>query len=282
MSALLAYHYTPQAMLERALAAGSLKAVFQPVVRLDTFEVVAHEGLSRCAFMPGNFSILDLLDLARMEGRLADVELHAARTVCNTFDAMRGQGRLLVNLSAHAILNDALRPDDVLATLSTSGLDPARVTIEVTERDVVEDPARLAHALGYLRAHGVRIALDDFGTGYSSLSYLNRFSVDTLKVDRSFIQAIPEDRSVCVMVSAIVNLARSLGLTVVVEGTEREEQIAWLAALGPVEAQGFLFSRPVPADGVQALLDRFGVCGWPVGRAPRGRKDAALSGERGG
>jgi EAL domain-containing protein (putative c-di-GMP-specific phosphodiesterase class I) len=121
------------------------------------------------------------------------------------------------------------------------------------------------------------------------LSYLNRFSVDTLKVDRSFIQAIPEDRSVCVMVSAIINLARSLGLTVVVEGTEKEEQIAWLAALGPIEAQGFLFSRPVPADGVQALLDRFGVCGWPAGKAPRRRSghgkepsSTALSDERGG
>jgi EAL domain-containing protein (putative c-di-GMP-specific phosphodiesterase class I) len=85
-------------------------------------------------------------------------------------------------------------------------------------------------------------------------------------------------------VSAIVNLARSLGLTVVVEGTEREEQIAWLAALGPVEAQGFLFSRPVPADGVQTLLDRFGVCGWLRESAPRGRREpssTALSDERG-
>ncbi|HEY4298595.1 MAG TPA: EAL domain-containing protein, partial [Paraburkholderia sp.] len=112
-----------------------------------------------------------------------------------------------------------------------------------------------------LKRLGVRIALDDFGTGYSSLSYLNRFSVDTLKVDRSFIQAIPGDRSVCVMVTAIVNLARSLGLTVVVEGTETEEQIAWLAALGHIEAQGFLFSRPVPVEAIPALLERFGVCG---------------------
>lgn len=101
-----------------------------------------------------------------------------------------------------------------------------------------------------LKKLGIRIALDDFGTGYSSLSYLHRFSVDTLKVDRSFVQAIPNDRSVCVMVSSIVHLARSLGLTVVVEGTETEEQITWLAALGEIEAQGFLFSRPVPADAI--------------------------------
>ena len=133
-------------MLERALAAGSLTPVFQPVVRVDTLEVVAHEGLSRCAFMHGPFSILDLLDLARIEGRLAEVELHCARTICHAFAAHADTGRLLVNLSAHAVLQDALRPDDVLFALTASGLDPARVTIEVTERDVVENPARLAHA----------------------------------------------------------------------------------------------------------------------------------------
>jgi EAL domain-containing protein (putative c-di-GMP-specific phosphodiesterase class I) len=127
----------------------------------------------------------------------------------------------------------------------------------------------------------VSIALDDFGTGYSSLSYLNRFSVDTLKVDRSFVQAIPADRSVCVMVSAIVNLARSLGLTVVVEGTETEEQIAWLSALGNIQAQGFLFSRPVPADGISTLLDRFGVCGMrePLAVYGSGSSQKSTSGQ---
>jgi EAL domain-containing protein (putative c-di-GMP-specific phosphodiesterase class I) len=129
---------------------------------------------------------------------------------------------------------------------------------------MMEFPDLVAEKITALKRLGVRIALDDFGTGYSSLSYLNRFAVDTLKVDRSFIQAIPHDRSVCVMVSAIVNLARSLGLTVVVEGTETDEQIAWLSRLGPVEAQGFLFSRPVPAEGVQALLDRFGICSFDI------------------
>jgi EAL domain-containing protein (putative c-di-GMP-specific phosphodiesterase class I) len=112
---------------------------------------------------------------------------------------------------------------------------------------------------------------------------LNRFAVDTLKVDRSFVQAIPGDRSVCMMVSAIVNLARSLGLTVVVEGTETEEQIAWLSSLGSIEAQGFLFSRPVPAEAVPALIERFGVCtlreaARPAsGAAPNAATDASGS-----
>jgi EAL domain-containing protein (putative c-di-GMP-specific phosphodiesterase class I) len=144
--------------------------------------------------------------------------------------------------------------------IEETGIPAHRLELEITETAMMEYPELVSEKIVALKRLGVSIALDDFGTGYSSLSYLNRFSVDTLKVDRSFVQAIPADRSVCVMVSAIVNLARSLGLTVVVEGTETEEQIAWLSALGNIQAQGFLFSRPVPADGIAALLERFGVC----------------------
>jgi len=151
--------------------------------------------------------------------------------------------------------------------IEESGISARRLELEITETAMMEYPELVSEKIFALKRLGVRIALDDFGTGYSSLSYLNRFSVDTLKVDRSFVQAIPGDRSVCVMVTAIVNLARSLGLTVVVEGTETEEQIAWLAALGHIEAQGFLFSRPVPVDAIPALLERFGVCGMN-GRRP--------------
>ncbi|RDJ00125.1 EAL domain-containing protein [Dyella solisilvae] len=246
MSANLAYHYAPKAMLERALAAGSLNAVFQPVVRLDTLEVVAHEGLSRCAFMPGNFSILDLLDLARMEGRLAEVELHAARTVCGTFGRVGGPGRLLVNLSAHAILNDVLRPDEVLAALDASGLDPARVTIEVTERDVVENPARLAHALGYLRAHGVRIALDDFGNGHSNFEMWNEIHPDVVKIDRYLVHGLSRSAGRLAIVRSLCQVAETLGTDLVGEGVEDPADLRVLRDLGIPYAQGFLIGRPAP------------------------------------
>jgi EAL domain-containing protein (putative c-di-GMP-specific phosphodiesterase class I) len=162
-------------------------------------------------------------------------------------------------------------------------LPARRLELEITETAMMEYPDLVSEKIVALKRLGVRIALDDFGTGYSSLSYLNRFAVDTLKVDRSFVQAIPGDRSVCMMVSAIVNLARSLGLTVVVEGTETEEQIAWLSSLGNIEAQGFLFSRPVPAEAVPALIERFGVCtlldaGGPAsGAAPNAAANATGS-----
>jgi EAL domain-containing protein (putative c-di-GMP-specific phosphodiesterase class I)/GGDEF domain-containing protein len=231
-------------MLERALAAGSLQPVFQPVVRVDTLEVVAHEGLSRCAFMPGQLSILDLLDLARMEGRLAELELHAARTLCSAFEAQAAPGRLLVNLSAHAILHDTLRPHDVLLALSACGLDPARVTIEVTERDVVESPARLAHALGYLRAHGIRIALDDFGNGHSNFEMWNEIHPDVVKIDRYLINGVSRSAGRLAIVRSLCQVAESLGTDLVGEGVEDPADLRVLRDLGIPYAQGFLIGRP--------------------------------------
>ncbi|WP_430388312.1 EAL domain-containing protein [Dyella sp. 20L07] len=239
-------------MLELALAAGGLTPVFQPLVRVDTFEVVAHEGLSRCAFGDGNFSILDLLDLARNEGRLAEVELHAARTICRAFAAHGASGRLLVNLSAHAILQDSLRPDDVLATLSASGLDPARVTIEVTERDVVENPARLAHALGYLRAHGMRIALDDFGNGHSNFEMWNEIHPDIVKIDRYLINGLSRSAGRLAIVRALCQVAETLGTELVGEGVEDPADLHLLRDLGIPYAQGFLIGRPAPAPAQEA------------------------------
>lgn len=273
MSVSLAYTHKPHAMLERALLAGSLKPVFQPVVRVDTLEVVAHEGLSRCAFMPGNISILDLLDMARMEGRLAELELHAARTLCRAFEAQAAPGRLLVNLSAHAILHDSLRPDDVLEAVSSCGLDPARVTIEVTERDVVESPARLAHALGYLRAHGMRIALDDFGNGHSNFEMWNEIHPDVVKIDRYLIHGLSRSAGRLAIVRSLCQVAESLGTDLVGEGVEDPADLRVLRDLGIPYAQGFLLGRPaehavheVSAEARQVLR----TAAVPVLPRPRG------------
>lgn len=272
MSANLAYYDTPHTMLERALAGGGLIPVFQPLVRVDTFEVVAHEGLSRCAFMPGNFSILDLLDLARMEGRLADVELHAARTLCHAFATHGSAGRLLVNLSAHAILQDTLRPDDVLSTIVASGLDPARVTIEVTERDVVENPARLAHALGYLRAHGMRIALDDFGNGHSSFEMWNEIHPDIVKIDRYLINGLSRSAGRLAIVRALCQVAETLGTELVGEGVEDPADLRVLRDLGIPYAQGFLIGRPAPEPVSEASLEAQQVLRTPsIAVLPRPR-----------
>ena len=278
--------------LRIALTEQQLFLVYQPKIDLTRRCITGFEALVRWnhpqhGLIPAN----EFIPVAESTGLIVAVGDFVIHTACAQLAQWQRAGytglSLAVNISAVQFWRGDLL-ETVARAIQASGIPPDKLELEITETVMVEYPELVQEKIVALKGLGVRIALDDFGTGYSSLSYLNRFSVDTLKVDRSFIQAVPEDRSVCVMVSAIINLARSLGLTVVVEGTEREEQIAWLAALGPVEAQGFLFSRPVPGDGVQALLDRFGVCGWPMGRAARERKNlgqepssTALTDERG-
>ncbi|KND61829.1 diguanylate cyclase/phosphodiesterase (GGDEF & EAL domain) with PAS/PAC sensor(s) [Candidatus Burkholderia verschuerenii] len=276
--------------LRVALTEEQLFLVYQPKIDLTRRCITGFEALVRWnhpqhGLIPAN----EFIPVAESTGLIVTVGDFVIHTACKQLAQWQRDGytglSLAVNISAVQFWRGDLL-ETVARAIAATGIPPGKLELEITETVMVEYPELVQEKIVALKRLGVRIALDDFGTGYSSLSYLNRFSVDTLKVDRSFIQAIPEDRSVCVMVSAIINLARSLGLTVVVEGTEREEQIGWLASLGPVEAQGFLFSRPVPVDGVQALLDRFGVCGWPRGAAPRSRTEpssnTALSDERGG
>ena len=272
--------------LRVALAQDQLFLAYQPKIDLTRRCITGFEALARWnhpqhGLIPAN----EFIPVAESTGLIVPIGDFVIHTACRQLAVWQSQGydglSLAVNISAVQFWRGDLL-ETVAAAIRESGIAPGKLELEITETVMMEFPDIVAEKISALKRLGVRIALDDFGTGYSSLSYLNRFAVDTLKVDRSFIQAIPHDRSVCVMVSAIVNLARSLGLTVVVEGTETEEQVAWLSRLGPIEAQGFLFSRAVPADGVQALLDRFGVCGLglmadvaalPLGEAPSNAVD---------
>jgi diguanylate cyclase (GGDEF)-like protein len=250
--------------LRVALAGKQLFLAYQPKIDLARRCITGFEALARWnhpqhGLIPAN----EFIPVAESTGLIVPIGDFVIHTACRQLAVWQKQGydslSLAVNISAVQFWRGDLL-ETVAMAISENGIAAEKLELEITETVMMEYPELVSEKISALKRLGVRIALDDFGTGYSSLSYLNRFSVDTLKVDRSFVQAIPHDRGVCVMVSAIVNLARSLGLTVVVEGTETEEQITWLSALGPVEAQGFLFSRAVPAEGVQALLDHFGVC----------------------
>jgi EAL domain-containing protein (putative c-di-GMP-specific phosphodiesterase class I) len=251
--------------LRVALADQQLFLAYQPKIDLARRCITGFEALVRWnhpqhGLIPAN----EFIPVAESTGLIVPIGDFVIRTACRQLAQWQQQGydtlSLAVNISAVQFWRGDLF-ETISQAIEETGISARRLELEITETAMMEYPDLVSEKIFALKRLGVRIALDDFGTGYSSLSYLNRFSVDTLKVDRSFVQAIPGDRSVCVMVTAIVNLARSLGLTVVVEGTETEEQIAWLAALGHIEAQGFLFSRPVPADAIPALLERFGVCG---------------------
>ena len=266
--------------LRVALAEGQLFLAYQPKIDLTRRCITGFEALVRWnhpqhGLIPAN----EFIPVAESTGLIVPIGDFVIETACRQLAQWQHQGydtlSLAVNISAVQFWRGDLY-ETISHAIEESGISARRLELEITETAMMEYPELVSEKIFALKRLGVRIALDDFGTGYSSLSYLNRFSVDTLKVDRSFIQAIPGDRSVCVMVTAIVNLARSLGLTVVVEGTETEEQIAWLAALGHIEAQGFLFSRPVPVDAIAALLERFGVCGQTV-RRPAHATDSASS-----
>jgi EAL domain-containing protein (putative c-di-GMP-specific phosphodiesterase class I) len=164
-----------------------------------------------------------------------------------------GDVKVAVNLSAAQ-----LRMRDFTARLADlvaeTGIDPERFELEITEGLLLGDDAQTHEALRRIRAMGFRIALDDFGTGYSSLSYLQRYPIDKIKIDRSFITNLGIDNDAEAVVSAIVKLARALGLSVIAEGVETETQRVRLTAAGCSEVQGFLFGKPAPAGAITALL----------------------------
>jgi EAL domain-containing protein (putative c-di-GMP-specific phosphodiesterase class I) len=159
------------------------------------------------------------------------------------------QGSVEVNLSARQI-DDPRIVATVEEILTRTGLPPEHLTLEITESALMEDAASALGVLRALKELGVLLAIDDFGTGYSSLSYLQRFPLDILKVDRMFVESLGSDADGEEIVSAVINLAHALGLQVVAEGVETTEQLQILRSLGCDLAQGFLFSKPLPAADV--------------------------------
>jgi EAL domain-containing protein (putative c-di-GMP-specific phosphodiesterase class I) len=160
-----------------------------------------------------------------------------------------------VNLSAHQVQDDNIL-DDVCEALEGSGLAARALVLEVTETALIEDLNPAGATLATLRHLGLRIAVDDFGTGYSSLAYLSNFPLDIIKLDKSFVDRVASNAEGERMVRAVVDLARTLGLTAIAEGVEQRNQALALEHLGCQLAQGFLFARPMPANELSALLER--------------------------
>lgn len=155
--------------------------------------------------------------------------------------------RVAVNVSAQQFRSQDL-PRVIRTTLDETGLGPEALEIELTESTLMQDPEGTAQTLRDISSLGVSISIDDFGTGYSSLAYLMRFNIDKLKIDRSFVRDIAQDPDAAAIVSAIIALAHTLRMSVVAEGVETGEQLAYLRRQQCDAAQGYLFSRPVPAD----------------------------------
>jgi len=170
-------------------------------------------------------------------------------------DAARWSGLYVsVNLSPVQVRDRAFI-DLVSLVLKETGFEPSRLILEMTETVLIENPDETRARLEELRALGVRLALDDFGSGYSSLSYLQKLPFDKLKVDRSFVTALDQSANGGVIIQAIVALSRALGMGVVIEGVETEEQRVLLRLAGCNEMQGYLFAKPTTRDGIDRLVD---------------------------
>lgn len=238
-----------ESALHGALERDELHLVFQPVVRSSDRSVVGLEALLRWESPTlGTVPPARFIPQLERNGLIVPIGRWVLATACREVAAMPPRGaqpmRLAVNVSARQLLHRDFVPD-VKAVLEDSGLDAGRLELEITESVLIENAEVASDVLRELRLLGVRIAADDFGTGYSSLSYLWKLPFSTLKIDRSFVTAMTDDDQVRVIIGSILNLASSLGLTVVAEGIEMAEQFEALRKLECPLIQGYWTGRPM-------------------------------------
>jgi EAL domain-containing protein (putative c-di-GMP-specific phosphodiesterase class I) len=226
---------------------------YQPIVSLVDQRLQGFEALVRWNHPNlGEVEPLRFIPIAEETGFIVPLGRWVLVEACEQLAAWGEESdqplTLSVNLSRRQLSSPHLT-DEVRTALALSAIDPSQLMLEVTESVLMEDPVRATQALFELRALGIRIAVDDFGTGYSSLSHLQRFPVDVLKIDRSFIEPLARrDEESMALVTAILGLASTLGLEVIAEGIEHQSQLHHLVELGCLTGQGFLMARPLGRD----------------------------------
>ncbi len=251
---------TAEEHIRAALEAGEFRLHYQPVVDLTTGRVVGAEALLRwMSLTRGTMSPSEFIPILEETGLIVPVGTWVLEEACREVTRLRRilgvdvPFTLTVNVSARQIAQ-ADFADVVANALQAAGVGHGQIHLEITEGALMHDVASAWTVLRQAKALGVKLALDDFGTGYSSLSYVRQFSLDMLKIDKSFVDGIetsPEDRAI---VQHVVAMATALGMTTVAEGVERPEQLAWLRRLGCRLAQGYVLSRPLSADDLEKLL----------------------------
>lgn len=248
--------------LRSAVAHGELAVYYQPIVSLEQLRVVGFEALMRW-FHParGLIGPDDFIPLAEESGTIGGLTWWIMREACRQTCQWQKSDPTLAELSVSVNVSTRLfsEPDFAARTaaiLDETGLAPSALHLEITENALLEHEAETLRELSALQKLGVKLHLDDFGTGYSSLSYLNLFAYDTLKIDRSFVAASGNTVRDRRLVDALINLGRVLDMTVIAEGVETQEQAQKLRDLKCCMAQGFWFSKPLPAESAAALLAR--------------------------
>ncbi len=244
--------------LRRALALREFELHYQPQIDLESDTVVGFEALLRWRHpVRGLVSPVDFIPLAEEIGLILSLGEWVMREAC--LEAMRWPAdvSVAVNVSPHQFEDTARLVEMVSRALSCSGLPGHRLEIEITESVLLRNEKTVLAALHRIRAMGVRVAMDDFGTGYSSLSQLHSFPFDKIKIDRSFVKENGDISGQNAIIRAITALGVSLGMATIAEGVETSDQLARIRAEGCTSVQGYLFSKPVPVEQVDALLAKF-------------------------
>src|ERR1700739_484404 len=240
--------------IRRALTTGSFQLAYQPLHSSQDGKILGFEALLRWPEGWSPQSPAVFIPIAEESGLINPIGAWVLQSACRSAANWANPLRVAVNLSPVQF-----RHGDIVSVveeaLRSSGLDPERLEVEVTESLWIQDPDCVFDQLGRLRRMGVTIALDDFGTGYSSFAYLWKFPFDTVKIDRSFVSEMETEPKAAVIVNTIMGLGKSLGLTITAEGVETPTQAKILREAGCDQAQGFLFGRPLPAASADALAN---------------------------
>lgn len=249
--------------MRNALARDEFLLHYQPRVDTKTGRIVGVEALVRWKHPEKGMIPPDaFIPLAEETGLIVPIGERVLRTACSQAKAWQDAGlpriKVSVNVSCRQFMHDNLIAS-IRGILRETGLEPCYLELEITESVIMHDPERVIILLKELKGMGISIAIDDFGTGYSSLSHLKRLPADILKVDKSFISGICESKSDETLIATIISMGHNLGLGLVAEGVEKEEQLEFLEKSDCQEVQGYYFSRPLPAESLQALLATGGI-----------------------
>jgi diguanylate cyclase (GGDEF)-like protein/PAS domain S-box-containing protein len=241
--------------LRQAIADDALAIEYQPLVELSTSRVAGVEALVRWSRRGEQVPTAEFLSIAEESGLIVALGDWVLREACQQAARWRAEG-WLIGLSVNFSLRQVSAPrfaESVLTALDDCGLPRSALTLEVTERVLIEVAGPILDELGRLRQLGVRLAIDDFGTGYASLAYLRELPVDIIKIDPSFVAGLGTDGTLAMLTRTIVQVGHDLGIEIVAEGIDRPEQLELLRAMGCGLGQGFLVAKPMTAPGVEAF-----------------------------
>lgn len=253
------YRFQVEQYLREAIEKQQLTLVYQPQINVSTGEIIGVEALSRW-YHPvlGHVSPIDFIDTAERIGMIKPLTEWVLTTACSMAVAWREQGfhnlRMAVNISPSHFLDEAIVPL-ISRTISETRITPANLELEVTESVVQTDQRNLSIFKG-LKNLGIKLAIDDFGIGYSSFASLKHLNVDCLKIDKYFVDDMTTDEKALTLISSMIDMGHKLGYDITAEGVETAEQFEALKKLNCKYAQGYLFSKPVDASEISALLNK--------------------------